>query len=577
MEKALRLLVLEDNPGDVGLIRYELEEANLNFELKHVLTKMDFLKELEDFSPDLILADYTIPGFNGMEALALVKELASVIPLIFVTGTIDEVTAVECMKAGATDYILKDSLKRIVPAIKSAIEKRDLNKEKKLLESNFKFAVNILENISDSIVVTNTEGVVLYWNKGAAQIFGYSSEEMVGSKLERIQPDPNSGQLENGLKSILQGKEYIGEWKGRKKGDGFVWVYSKTRLMNDGDDKVIGIIAVSQDITEMKKIQESILNTQEKSDTILNAIPDLLLRTDKELNILDFRIPKTFKYLKGPVNLAGKNIRDLPEQYEFISREMVNLCTRYISITLKTGKVQFLDYKLLFSNQILHFEARFMLSSPDEVLVMIRDITGVERSGDGQGLGNVNIPDSIIHFNTEGKIIYANLEMVNLLGYRSLNEFTANASIKNLISDGKSREELISTLILNESLNNREFVFKTRLGNPITLLLDARLVKEPEANNVYFELTAREKYEENLGEINMKKLQKLESINTIGSSIASDFNNIISALSMNIYITEQELPELHPAREHLNNIKNIFQQASELNGKLLNFNNFLKD
>src|SRR5688500_16718343 len=109
----LRVLLLEDVPMDAELVEYELERAQISFATCCVNTREDFLRELVDFRPDIILADYTLPRFNGMIALELAKAKAPGVPFLIVTGSVNEETAVGCMKAGATDYLLKGNLSRI--------------------------------------------------------------------------------------------------------------------------------------------------------------------------------------------------------------------------------------------------------------------------------------------------------------------------------------------------------------------------------------------------------------------------------------------------------------------------------
>jgi PAS domain S-box-containing protein len=117
----LRILILEDVPMDAELVTYELERASLPFMAKCVDTQEDFARELDEFRPDVILSDYTLPRFDGMAALALAKTRAPATPLLIVTGSVNEETAVRCMKAGAADYLLKGNLSRIGPAIEAAI------------------------------------------------------------------------------------------------------------------------------------------------------------------------------------------------------------------------------------------------------------------------------------------------------------------------------------------------------------------------------------------------------------------------------------------------------------------------
>src|SRR5215211_828976 len=119
----LRILLLEDVAMDAELIEYQLGRAGIAFTPRCVDNRDDFVEALSEFCPDLILSDYALPGFDGMSALRLARELAPSTPFIIVTGSINEEIAVDCMRAGAADYLLKNNLARIGPAIEAAIER----------------------------------------------------------------------------------------------------------------------------------------------------------------------------------------------------------------------------------------------------------------------------------------------------------------------------------------------------------------------------------------------------------------------------------------------------------------------
>src|SRR5687768_13521946 len=129
-QDALRILILEDVPMDAELMEYELGRASIPFQSCRVDSREAFLHQLEEFRPDLILSDYTLPRFDGMTALSLARERVPSIPFLIVTGSVNEETAVGCMKAGATDYLLKSNLARIGPAIEAALERSRAHAEK---------------------------------------------------------------------------------------------------------------------------------------------------------------------------------------------------------------------------------------------------------------------------------------------------------------------------------------------------------------------------------------------------------------------------------------------------------------
>ncbi len=122
----IKILILEDMLADLELIVFELRQAAINFTHLHVETEVDFKKGLVEFKPDIILSDYNLPQFNGMEALQITKEIAPLTPFIIVTGSMNEETAVKCIKSGAWDYVLKENLVRLGSAINQAMERKAL-------------------------------------------------------------------------------------------------------------------------------------------------------------------------------------------------------------------------------------------------------------------------------------------------------------------------------------------------------------------------------------------------------------------------------------------------------------------
>jgi diguanylate cyclase (GGDEF)-like protein len=121
MAEGLRVLFVDDDAAAVQLARCELERAELAFIHSIVDNEAALRRELHEFEPDIVLCDYTIPGFSGLQALAITRQLRPTIPVLMMSGSIAEETAIECLKLGATDYLLKSSLRRLGPAVLRAV------------------------------------------------------------------------------------------------------------------------------------------------------------------------------------------------------------------------------------------------------------------------------------------------------------------------------------------------------------------------------------------------------------------------------------------------------------------------
>ena len=122
MDKKIKILFIEDSPHDVELIQRELRRASIEFTSVVVQTRHDFLYALEKFTPDLILSDFTLPQFNSLEALSILKQNKIAIPFVNITGAVAENFIVESIRAGADDYILKTSLNRLSASVLNIFE-----------------------------------------------------------------------------------------------------------------------------------------------------------------------------------------------------------------------------------------------------------------------------------------------------------------------------------------------------------------------------------------------------------------------------------------------------------------------
>ena len=155
MNNELRVLILEDTASDAELMEDELKQAGLVFLAKRVATKADFIRQLECFLPDIILADYSLPGFSGKSALNIVLNQYPDIPFIFVSGALGEELAVELLKKGATDYVLKNNLLRLAPSVNRALKELAEHNERRKAEDDLKRSEKELQLKSKTLEEAN--------------------------------------------------------------------------------------------------------------------------------------------------------------------------------------------------------------------------------------------------------------------------------------------------------------------------------------------------------------------------------------------------------------------------------------
>lgn len=131
----IRVLFVEDDPNDAMLLNLELRRNGLRFTAHRVDNRKDFIRELEMFPPDVILSDHGLPQFDGFSALEIAKEKCPDVPFLFVTGSLGEELIIETLRSGATDYVLKHQLSKLVPALERALREADERRKRKAAEA----------------------------------------------------------------------------------------------------------------------------------------------------------------------------------------------------------------------------------------------------------------------------------------------------------------------------------------------------------------------------------------------------------------------------------------------------------
>jgi PAS domain S-box-containing protein len=191
-KESLRVLIIEDSPDDAELILHELDHGGYTVTHRRVETASAMKKALVEEPWDLILSDFSMPEFSGTRALAVLKESGIDIPFIIVSGTIGEETAVEALKAGAHDFLVKDRLARLLPAIERELREAETRRrrteaEEALRASEERFRA-LTESANDAVISADDRGNIVYMNGAAERMFGFAASELYGRSLTALMP-----------------------------------------------------------------------------------------------------------------------------------------------------------------------------------------------------------------------------------------------------------------------------------------------------------------------------------------------------------------------------------------------------
>jgi PAS domain S-box-containing protein len=202
----VEILHLEDSDLDADFVRQRLERSDLVVSVWRVTDRSSFLQALDQRTFDIILSDYEVPGFDGLAALELAKERRPEVPFLFVSGAMGEELATETLKRGATDYVLKDRLSRLVTAVERALSEAEERRERRKAEER---AVNLLESLADGYVVLDHEYCIGYLNAAFEKLVGKSREELLNHELCTSLPEHSCRSLKSQLRPVLDRGETI--------------------------------------------------------------------------------------------------------------------------------------------------------------------------------------------------------------------------------------------------------------------------------------------------------------------------------------------------------------------------------
>jgi PAS domain S-box-containing protein len=286
MNKVLKILFVEDLPYDAELIWREIIKNNIDFEKLLVESKDDFITALSSFEPDLVISDYLLPQFDGMSALTLKNELAPNTPFILVTGSVNEEIAVECMKAGADDYVIKQNLSRLGPAIFSAIRRKEVvrekeNAERMLIESEERFRM-LFDKAPIGYQSLDINGHFIEVNETWQEMLGYSRSDVVGKWFGDF--------LDTGFVDAFKERFPQFKAKGRvhtefdmvKKDGTIIAVAFDGRIGHTPDGHFKQTHCVLEDVTDRKRMEESLQTERKRLRTLIDNIPAPIYVLDKD-------------------------------------------------------------------------------------------------------------------------------------------------------------------------------------------------------------------------------------------------------------------------------------------------------
>ncbi|NOZ62018.1 MAG: PAS domain S-box protein [Calditrichaeota bacterium] len=340
MKKKVKIIYLEDELKDVELVEAQFFSERFPFALTHVENKSELLAGLKKNEYDIILMDYSLPAFDPFKTITELKKSYPDTPIVIISGTIGEELAIETLKSGAIDYVLKHRLARLTPAIERALQLVEERQKRRLAQEKLRISEEkyrlLAENASDIISKCTRLGEYLYVSPSAKEITGYQAHELFGKICyDFVHPD-DLNDVKNSHQSVLE-KDVISsvEYRFRCKDGSFTWVETKSKQLKPNSDSAeFSILSVTRDIRERKAFEEQLKASLREKELLLNEI--------------HHRVKNNLQIISSLLNLQAARI-DQPEAKDVFRKSVSRIRTLaliheklYKSDNL--AEIKFVDY-----------------------------------------------------------------------------------------------------------------------------------------------------------------------------------------------------------------------------------------
>ena len=332
---SVRILHVEDSPEDAELVRSMLQKELPDAQIHRVDDQSSFQSALVSGLFNLVLSDYNLPSFDAMRALQMVRETSPDLPFIIVSGMVGEDRAVEALKAGGTDYVLKNSLSRLGPAVRRALEESRVRRKRReaeaALQSNEERLRLVTRATNDAIWDWDLTTNAVWFSEGFQTLFGYEVtglEPSVEFFTARLHPE-DLDRVVSGIRDAIKGEgsAWSGEYRFMKAGGSYGYVFDRRYVIREGG-RAVRMIGAMMDITARKRAEEELRQSEERYRLIVETTNEWIWAMDLagRMTYNNQAIQNILGY--APEELAGKDTLSFihPEDLD-AARELIAHCT----------------------------------------------------------------------------------------------------------------------------------------------------------------------------------------------------------------------------------------------------------
>ncbi len=573
----LRVLIVEDEESHGAAILAELKRGDSVLSAERVRTKEEFQVALKQGGWTVILCDFLLVGFSGMDALVMVQQSGCGAPFIFVSGQMDEDAVVDALRGGAADFVRKSNLLRLRPAIERALREAEERKlaEDALHESDEGFGM-VVDEVGYAIVTLDPEARVQTWNHGAEILFGHPAVEMVGQPVTRLYPpgDVALGKPELDLRLAEEVGHFEDEdWRMQKGGTQF-WANVVITALRRTDGTLRGYGVVTRDMTERRLSHEALRLNEEKFRSLVNHIPDAVWTVNAagETLFMSGNAERIYGVTGDELKVPGAALggsRVHPEdaarlreawQALFEQQQRFEVECRYQRedghrawLLLRASAIYEKDGQLVADGITSDITERKRAEEQIRSQARLLDLAG----------------DAIIVQNLRHEVLYWNHGAERIYGWKA-QEVRHRRLTELLLKDAMpfeaAQEALFKTGEWSGELN--QFA---RDGREVTVSSRWTLVRDDDGQPTSVLVINTDITEKNRMESQLLRAQRMESIGTLAGGVAHDLNNILAPIMMSAPLLRMKTLPAEDFERLLDTIETSTQRGSDIVKELLAF------
>jgi two-component system cell cycle sensor histidine kinase/response regulator CckA len=586
--ETIRILLLEDNPADVDRWVLKLKSAGLSLEVDVSRLSHEFTERVGSRIYHVILSDYHLPDWNGLDAFKWLRSSGYNTPVILVTGTLGDALAVECIKTGVNDYVLKDNLERLPGAVRKVLDEqriwqaRDLS-EKALRESEKQYRL-LFDASPQPMWVLDSETLrFLTVNNAAVRHYGYSREEFLSMALPELRAEGERQRFQS-IEDPQRdrSKSYVELWKHRKRDETILDVEVSSRPIVFGTVKAHLVSA--HDVTAQRRAEGDVRASKEQLQLLLDSTAEAIYAIDVNgaCTLCNAACLRLLGYSRDS-EVLGKNMHALmhhtrPDGCSHQTEE----CPIYL--TLREGKSTHVTDEVFWRADGTNFPSEYR-SNPVRrenrivgCVVTFVDITqrknserALRRSESEYRSIIEGAPYGIYRADQNGRVTMANPALVAMLGYQSPNELLRLNAPTDIFLDPMQHQRAISLYESEGSAARYEAKWKRKNGERIVVRLAGRQLGCEQEDPIEFEVFVEDVTEQRSLRKQLEHAQKMEAVGRLARGVAHDFNDLLMITSGYAQLMEESSANPQKVAEYATHIQHAMSKTAAVTRQLLAF------